>query len=87
MPAQLKSDKEDKETVFTLLDDDDVLVRMEDQNGETPLHKLARFVVPDDKIEAFKLVRATRDPSAVPIRMHACTCVSHTHAARPPCAR
>jgi len=57
--TDLKPDKEDKESIFRLLEQEgkeSVLSRVEDQNGEMPLHKLARFIVPDDKAEVFKLV-------------------------------
>ena len=39
-----------------MLETPGVIVRMEDQNGEMPLHKLARFKITDDKLELFKLV-------------------------------
>jgi len=54
-------DEDDKETVFKLLNTPGVLARIEDQNGEMPLHKLARFVVGPDgqKSEIFKLIFRT----------------------------
>lgn len=70
MENDLKSDKEDKETVFSLLEKPHVLARIEDHNGEMPLHKLARFVVADVaddktkekwKLVYHKLVKKMRD--------------------------
>ena len=60
--TELKKTEEDNECVMKYLETPGVLARIEDQNGEMPLHKLARFVIPEDKpeahISAFKLVSA-----------------------------
>jgi len=61
--TELKKTEEDNECVMKYLETPGVLARIEDQNGEMPLHKLARFVIPEDKpeahISAFKLVFRT----------------------------
>lgn len=96
MINDLKNNKEDEEpTVFKLLNDSGLLVRMEDHNGETPLHKLARFTVPDDKIEMFTMVRAAcahcaaRPPCGqLPTAQAVCACLVRrtTRATRRACA-
>ena len=52
--------RRDKDSVAKLLEEPGVLARVEDHNGEMPLHKLARFTIADDKVETFKLVREGR---------------------------
>ena len=57
--SDLKSDKEDKESVMKMLETPGVIVRVEDQSGEMPLHKLARFKVPSEPAEKKKIFEDT----------------------------